>query len=130
MDETKVMPTVGGMPTREEHSLSVRKIWIRCIVGAGISFGAMAGVAVGMVAAGYPSEKIVSIQLMIVYILIPLYAAGYMAPMLATSLMKMSLGLEMSREGLDVGKKTADHIDKLQKELRGVLHDVQGIVGA
>lgn len=127
MDETKMMPVV--VPTQEDHERAVRRVWVRCLIGAGVCFGAMGGVAGAMLASGYGTEKIVSVQLMLVYLILPVYAVGFAAPMLITSLMKLGLGLDMSREGLNVGKKTANHIDLLQKELRGILTDVRDIVG-
>lgn len=129
LDDAMTMPAVTTLPSVEEHDRSVRRVWVRCMTGAGVCFAAMAGIAATMLLKGAPPERVVSVQLMLVYLLVPLYAVGYMAPMLAVSLKKMSLGLEMSREGLNVGKKTAQHIDHLQKELRGILTDVKDIVG-
>jgi uncharacterized protein YoxC len=129
LDETKLTPAVSELPSRETHDRAVRQVWTRCSIGAGACFGVMSGIAAVMLASGYTTEKIVSVQLMLVYLILPVYAVGFAAPMLVTSLMKLGLGLEMSREGLNVGKKTAEHIDHLQKELRGILTDVRDVVG-
>jgi uncharacterized protein YoxC len=124
-----VMPAVSPIPTREDHERAVYRVWIRCAVAAAVCFGVMGSIAAGMLLAGHPPEKIASVQLMLVYLILPAYAVGFAAPMLITSLMKLGLGLDMSREGLNVGKKTADHIDHLQKELRGILTDVKDVIG-
>jgi uncharacterized protein YoxC len=124
-----IMDARRAVPTQEEHARATRRVWIRCLIGAGCCFATMGGIAGAMLLAGSSTEKVVSVQLMLTYIVLPVYAVGFAAPMLVTSLMKLGLGLDMSREGLNVGKKTAEHIDLLQKELRGILTDVKDIVG-
>jgi uncharacterized protein YoxC len=130
LNEEGVMPAVGPNPLSwEAHDEGIRAVWKRCLLAAVACFGVMGGIAMVMLANGHTTEKIVSVQLMLVYLILPVYAVGFAAPMLITSLMKLSMGLEMSREGLNVGKKTAEHIDHLQKELKGILTDVRDVVG-
>jgi uncharacterized protein YoxC len=126
---TDTIPDVSAVPTREEHARSARRVWARCMIGATACFVVMGSISAVMISKGYAPERIVSIQLMMTYMILPVYAVGFAAPMLITSLMKLGLGLDMSREGLKMGKTTADHIDALQKELRGILTDVRDIVG-
>jgi len=123
------------IPSREEHNKLIRFIWRACIGGALFSFIAMAGTVLTMYLMGRDTKKIVEVQLIMVYLILPAYAIGYVAPTLATSLIKMSLGVEMSRRGLDIGEQTADTLDTFQRETKPmidkserVLTKVEGIV--
>jgi len=131
MNETKQMPSVewGSIPTRAEHGRAIRLILVRFTVLALVCFVAMAGMVITMWLTGHDAKAIANAQLIVIYIGMPVVFFGYVAPMLAMSLSKVSLGVEMSREGLGVGKKTADHIDRLQRELRGILTDVKDVIG-
>lgn len=128
LDETKTFSAVT-IPSRERHNLVIRRLWWWCAAGAALVFAATSAVALALYFKGHDSDKILKVSTTIFQILIMSYGIGFFVPAFTTSLLKMSLGVEMSREGLEVGKRTAKHIDHLQKELRGILTDVREIVG-
>lgn len=114
------------IPTRGEHGRTVARIWkIFGAIGAS-AFLLMGGAVVVMKAMGYESKDIVSVQLIAVYIFVPIYGLGFVAPALATSLLKMGLAVEMSREGLDIGQKTAEVAEKIDTALDSRLKRVDG----
>lgn len=123
-------PATGReLPSREEHDALIRRIWKWCIIGAVSVFAITGGITGGLYLAGHDGDKILRVSTTIFQILVLSYGMGFFVPAFCTSLLKMSLGVEMSREGLEVGKKTASHIDRLQKELETILKDAREIVG-
>ena len=114
------------IPTRPEHERKVLRLWLACGVIGTSAFLLMAGAVVVMKTMGYESKDIVSVQLIAVYIFVPIYGLGFVAPALATSLLKMGLAVDMSREGLYIGKKTADVADKIDGALDSRLKRVDG----
>ena len=119
LDQSQAMPVACEEPykiqSREEHDKKVRRIWWTGGLIGFAMFAFMLGMVIVMNRMGYESKDIVSVQLILVYIFVPVYGLGFVASALATSLLKMGLGVEMSREGLDIGKKTveiAENVDK------------------
>lgn len=105
------------IPTREEHQRQVVRIWRTCAtVGLG-AFLFMLGTVVVMKALGYDSRGIVDVQLIVVYIFVPVYGLGFVAAALATSLLKMGVAVEMSREGLQITNKMNDSIESRLKKI-------------
>lgn len=119
-----------GIPSRVEHDLFIRRIWKLCAIGATLCLVAMGGTVVVMGLLGYDSKTIANVQLIAVYIVLPAYAIGYVAPALATSLIKMSLGVEMSRRGLDVGRQTADLLDGFSRDTKPIVEDLKNIIAS
>lgn len=111
------------IPSREQHDRLIRKIWLICGSMAVLCFFMMSGTVIYMKSQGYDSKDIVNVQLIIVYIAIPLYLFGYVAPALAASLIKMSLGVDMSREGLDLTKDMAREMKEMKDEVRPLIED-------
>jgi len=109
---TQAVPAAAyKLPSRAAHAAFIRKVWWCCIVGAAVCFVSMAGTVLYMGAMGHDSKAIVNVQLIIVYIVLPVYAIGYVAPTLASSLIKMSLGLEVSRESATILERVDAAID-------------------
>jgi hypothetical protein len=114
------------IPSRAEHQLTVRRIWRTCgITGASVCLF-MLGTVVAMKMMHYEAKDIVSVQLILVYIFVPVYGLGFVAAALATSLLKMGLAVDMSREGLDIGQKTAEVAEKIDSALDSRLARVDG----
>jgi hypothetical protein len=51
-----------------------------------------------------------------------------MAPALATSLIKMSAGVEMSREGLEIGRETLRSMDDLKSSVEPLIKDARVVI--
>lgn len=116
------------IPTRDEHNRLIRKIWKGCLIASAVALSVMLTIVSVMFMMGYDPQKIVSVMLIAVYIVVPVYGIGYIGPAFATSLLKMGMAVEMSREGLDIGNKTADTISEVKGEIKPLVKDLQGIV--
>lgn len=110
-----------NIPSREEHQRLVRKVWRFFIAFAAITFIGMASTVISMRITGSEWKDIVNVQLIMVYVSLPAYLFGYVAPVLASSLIKMSLGLEISRD-------TADDMKEIKDEIRPIILDVKTVV--
>lgn len=116
------------IPTRDEHNRLIRKIWKGCLIASAVALSVMLTIVSVMFMMGYDPQKIVAVMLIAVYIVVPVYGIGYIGPAFATSLLKMGMAVEMSREGLDIGNKTADTISEVKGEIKPLVKDLQGIV--
>lgn len=123
MTEEKVV-----LPTREEHNRIIRKVWKIGFYIAGACFAFMAGVVGVMLAMHKTPAEIVSVELLIVYIILPAYAFGFVAPMLTSSLLKMTLAVDMSREGLEIGKETSDAMTEFKNETKPLIVDAKAVI--
>jgi hypothetical protein len=117
------------VPSREEHNKLIYGIWKNCVIAAIFCFVMMGGIVAVMSYLKYDSKSIINVMLITVYIVLPAYAIGYVAPTLATSLIKMSLGVEMSREGLEIGKATSDALVEFKNETKPLVADLKAVVG-
>lgn len=109
------------IPTREEHNAQIKKIWQRCIAVAAVCFVLMVGTVITMKVLKYEGKDIVNVQLIFVYMLVPSYVLGYIAPALAVSLMKMTLGVDMSRE-------TSKDIHDFKEDIKPLINDATAVV--
>jgi polyhydroxyalkanoate synthesis regulator phasin len=116
------------LPSREEHNALIRRIWKIGFYVAGGCFAFMAAVVAVMLALGKSTAEIVSVELLVVYIFLPAYAFGFVAPMLASSLMKMTLAVDMSREGLEIGKDTSDAMTEFKNETKPLVGDLKSVI--
>lgn len=116
------------IPSRDEHNNLIRKIWKGCLIAAAVCLVLMMAIVTVMSMMGYDSQKIVSVMLIAVYIVVPVYGVGYIGPAFATSLLKMGMAVEMSREGLDIGRETATTISDVKAEIKPLVSDLQRIV--
>jgi len=116
------------IPTREEHRALIWRVWRGFVIAALIAFLGMGGIAGTMLALGYGFTMVAYTLLVVIYVLIPLYALGYMGPILASSIIKMTLGIEMTRDSMDNLNRTAETIDAMQKEIRPVVADLKEVV--
>jgi hypothetical protein len=109
--------------TREEHKRFIRRIWVICIVMAVLVFGTTGGIVGALFLAGYDSKKVVEISTSIFQVVCLSYGLGFFVPAFLTSLITMHLGVEMSRKALDIGEQTANHVDRLQGELKNMVNE-------
>jgi hypothetical protein len=116
------------IPSREEHNRLVRRVWKISIILALVLFGAMGGTAATLLVLGHTFMTTAYTMLVIIYVVVPLYAIGYMAPALATSLIKMSAGVEMSREGLEIGRETLRSMDDLKSSVEPLIKDARVVI--
>lgn len=122
------MTEKSKLPTQEEHNKIIRRIWKIGFYIAGGCFLFMASVVAVMLYIGKSTAEIVSAELLIVYIFLPAYAFGFVAPMLASSLTKMTLAVDMSREGLEIGKDTSDAMTEFKNETKPLISDLKAVV--
>lgn len=118
---TEKTATPWRIPTREEHDRFIRLIWKLCLFGAGLVFLTSGGTVLVMWALNYESKTIVNVTTIVFQIVLLPYGLGYVAPTLATSLIKMALGVEMSRRGLEIGQETSDNLAKLTKKIEPMI---------
>lgn len=118
------------LPTREAHELMIRRLWRWCIVGAGTVFVVTGSTAGAMFLLGYDSKTIANVSTVIFQVILLPYGLGYVAPALATSLLKMALGVEISREGLDLGRNTATTLTELRADVKPILEDAKSVLGS
>lgn len=106
------------IPSREEHNRFIRKVWNLCIIGAALVFVITGTTVLVMILMGYDSKTIVNASTTCFQMILLPYGLGYVAPTLATSLLKMALGVEMSRRGLEIGEQTAQSLTDLKTETK------------
>jgi polyhydroxyalkanoate synthesis regulator phasin len=116
------------LPTQEEHNATIRKVWHVGFYIAGACFTFMLAVVAVMLSMHKTPAEIVSVELLVVYIILPAYAFGFVAPMLASSLIKMTLAVDMSREGLEIGKETASSMTEFKNETKPLIEDAKTII--
>lgn len=116
------------VPTREEHRRFIRRIWVLCISFAFVIFIGTGTTTFILWMAGYETEEILRVSTTVFQILILSYGMGFFVPAFLTSLIKMSLGVEMSREGLQIGQQTAGILTELKRDLAPILSDLKTIV--
>lgn len=103
------------IPSRADHNRFIRNIWKFCI-GAAIGIFLVTGsIMLALFLKGHDSKKIVEVSTTVFQVLVLSYGMGFFVPAFLTSLFKMSLGVEMSREALTIGQATAGVLDKLDK---------------
>lgn len=117
------------IPTRADHDRLIRKLWMGCIAGALLVFLTSGSTAITMWMLGYDSGSIQHVSTVVFQVILLPYGLGFVAPMLATSLIKMSLGVEMSRKGLEVAEKTAATLDEIKAEVMPVVADMKAVLG-
>jgi hypothetical protein len=111
------------IPTREEHRRLIRKIWMGCILLALGVFAGSGGSVLTLFLSGKPSAHIVNVSTSIFQVILLSYGLGFFVPAFLTSLVKMSLGVEMSRQTIETMQETKEAIVP-------VVNDVKEVVGA
>lgn len=118
------------IPSREDHRRLLRRIWIGCLAAAAVCFIGMVTLVFGMARAGHDSKTIVNVMLIAVYIVVPIYGIGYIGPAFATSLLKMDMAVEMSREGLEIGRETAEVMRALKEDVVPIIADAKTVLAS
>jgi hypothetical protein len=116
------------IPTRAEHDRFIRLLWKWCIAVAFIMFFVTGGIVAALFLSGHDTKKVVEVSTAIFQVLMLSYGLGFFVPMLTTSLLKMSLGVEMSRKGLEIGQETSQTLVKLQNEIKPLVEDAKQIM--
>ena len=98
----KVQPVI---PSREEHQLQIRRLWKNCIVASCIIFVLTGGIVLALFLKGHDSKKIVEVSTAVFQVLMLSYGMGFIVPAFLTSLIKMHLGIEMSRQSASILEK-------------------------
>jgi len=117
------------IPTREEHRRSIRKMWIVCNLIAFGVFLSAGGTVAALALKGYQWALIVAVSTSIFQVIVMSYALAFFVPSFLTSLSKLSLGIEMSRRSLEMGQKSVDTLEKVDKAIESRLERVDGLVG-
>lgn len=118
------------IPTREAHDRFIRRIWKLCIGMAAAVFLLTGGIVLALFLAGHDSKKVVEISTAVFQVLVLSYGLGFFVPAFLTSLFKMSLGVEMSRRGLEIGEETSKVLAQLSKDAGPLIVDAKEVVGS
>jgi hypothetical protein len=116
------------IPSREEHDRFIRRMWMYCGIAAVTVFFLTGGVVLALFLSGHEIQKIVEVSTAIFQVVILSYGLGFFVPCLLTSLFKMALGVEMSREGLEIGQKTAQILNKVDEAIESRLDKADRIL--
>jgi hypothetical protein len=116
------------IPTREEHKRFIRRIWKVCLIGAVVIFLITGTITLSMFFFGYDPKTVLTTSTIIFQILVLSYGMGFFVPAFLTSLIKMGLGVEMSRQGLEIGKQTATILTDFKDEVKPIMGDIKKIV--
>jgi hypothetical protein len=120
------------IPSRDEHDRFIKRIWKWCLSGACLVFAITATVTSALALLGFEAGKILTVSTIVFQILVLSYGMGFFVPAFCTSLIKMSLGVEMSRRGIEIGNdtvKTLEQITPVVEDLKGVVHSIKEILG-
>lgn len=101
------------IPSREEHNKQTRKLWINCIVIGCVIFVLIGGLMAYLFLTGHDTKKVVEVSTVTFQVLAVSYMACLFIPVLLVSLMRVTLGIEMSRKGLEIGNRTTGVLEKL-----------------
>lgn len=118
------------IPNREEHRRFIRRLWTICILLATSVFAATGTLIAVLFLLGHDPRRVVEISTSVFQVVVLSYGMGFFVPAFLTSLVKMSMGVEMSRRGLDIGKQTAAILREFQKEIRPLLTDAGEVIGS
>lgn len=105
------------IPTHEEHARFVRRIWKICILMAAATFVVTGGIVLALFLGGHDGKKIVEVSTSVFQVVVLSYGLGFFVPAFLTSLITMSLGIHMSRRGIEIGEKTAANLESLQRDV-------------
>lgn len=108
-------PTI---PSRAEHKRFVKRVWVICNCIALVVFLVTGGTLLALFLTGNDSKSIVNTSTAVFQVLMLSYGMGFFVPAFLTSLIKMSLGVDMSRQGIEIGVKTAGNLDEMRKEIK------------
>ena len=119
-----------NVPTREEHARTIRRIWTGFISMALAIFVITGGVVATLFFTGHDSKKITDVSTSVFQVLVLSYGLGFFVPAFLTSLIKMSLGVEMSRAALEIGQDTSRTLEEMRDEVKPLVEDAKEVVGA
>jgi hypothetical protein len=106
------------VPSRAEHKRFIKRVWIICNCIAFMVFFVTGGTLCVLFLKGYDSKDIVNTSTAVFQVMMVSYGMGFFVPAFLTSLIKMSLGVEMSRRGIEIGVKTAQNLDEMRQEIK------------
>jgi hypothetical protein len=109
------------IPTREEHARTIRRLWWLCIGLATFICVSAITIIVVLIYSGVSTQTIWAVFGIGFPIVIASYAMAFFVPVMITSVLRMGLGIEMSRQGLEVGIDTSKQLG----DYRGELHQAQ-----
>lgn len=107
-------PASNPIPTREEFKRQVRGVWIRCGISAVVVGAVTSATAVTLALKGYSFEEILRVSTIVFQILTITAFLGVVFPAAISSLLNMSLSVEMGRQALE---KTTSGVDRIEKEI-------------
>ena len=109
------------IPSRAEHNLLIHRIWKHCLIASLVLFVVTGGTVLFLFMKGYDSKSIINVSTAIFQVIVLSYGMGFFVPAFLSSLIKMHLGLEMSRMSVNV-------LDKMDKGINERLLRVDRIL--
>lgn len=113
------------IPSRAEHNALIRRIWKHCMIAACLIFLVTGGTVLGLFLAGFDSKSIINVSTAVFQVIVLSYGMGFFVPSFLTSLIKMHLGIEMSRMSAGVLEKIDKSIDDRLKRVDKLLDSAE-----
>lgn len=130
IDKTHVMRPVLDhvhIPSPEEHKRRTRRIWIACGFIALFVLVSIGGTVLLLVM-NHDVHTIVGWTTIIFQIVIGMFATGFTTPLFLEQRANFILSIDMGRESLELGTKTAMAMIDLKNEFVPVVKDMKGLV--
>lgn len=105
------------IPTRAEHKRLIWRLWKWCLSLAVIVFLGTASTMVTLWTLGYSPSEVLDYSTTSFQVLVLSYGMGFFIPILVTSVLMVALGIEMNRQALVLGSRSATVLDKIDKAI-------------
>ena len=101
----------------------IKKLWKICIFSSVGIFSVSSVVMAAFLLAGHDPKAILTVFTLVFQVLVMTYALSFFIPLMLGSYLKMGIGIEMSKEGLEIGEKTSSTLNSVQKEVMPLISD-------
>jgi len=105
------------IPTRAEHKRLIRRLWKWCLILAVLVFLGTASTLVTLWTLGFSPSEVLDYSTTSFQVLVLSYGMGFFIPILVTSVLMVALGIEMNRQALVIGSRSADVLAKVDSNI-------------
>lgn len=114
-----------SIPTAEQHEASLRRVWRISLTFAGLQLLACLSVLLFVLFSRGNLQLLGIVSTVLFQILLVSFGIGFSVPAVMASMAKLSLTLEIGRESLELGRKSANSLVQLQSEFVPVLQSLK-----
>ncbi len=114
-----------SIPSQEQHEASLRRIWRFSIAAAAVQVVAGISVLSFVLFSRGNVQLLGVISTVLFQILLVAFGIGFSIPAVMASMAKLNLTLEIGRESLELGRKSANSLVQLQSEFVPVLQNLK-----